>query len=73
MTMVAGKVVMENGEVLTVDEEAIKAEVRELMKEYKIEADKASVDASRLEPYYREMYLKSSACDVGMNRWVGES
>ena len=34
LTMVAGKVVMENGRVLTVDEEAIKNEVRELMPAY---------------------------------------
>jgi len=35
MTMVAGKVVVENGRLLTVDEEAIKAEARELMVEYR--------------------------------------
>ncbi len=71
MTMVAGKIVVENGKVLTVDEEMIKAEVRELMKEYSVDAKKASAEASRLEPYYREMYLKAAARDVGMNRWVG--
>ena len=34
LTMVGGKVVAEKGRMLTVDEEAIKAEVRELMIEY---------------------------------------
>ncbi len=71
MTMVAGKVVMENGRLLTVDEEAIKAEARELMKSYRVELAKAAEAAKELEPYYREMYLRAAARDVGMNRWVG--
>lgn len=71
LTMVAGKIVVENGKILTVDEDAVKAEVRELMKEYRVEAEQAAREADRLEPYYREMYLKAVARDVGMNRWVG--
>jgi cytosine/adenosine deaminase-related metal-dependent hydrolase len=70
LTMVAGQVVAENGRILTVDEEAIKAEARELMKSYKRELDKAADAARVLEPYYREMYLRAAARDVGMNRWV---
>ena len=70
MTMVAGEVVVENGKVLTVDEEAIKAEVRELMETYRLEIQKTAQAASRLEPYYREMYLRCANMDVGMNRWV---
>jgi cytosine/adenosine deaminase-related metal-dependent hydrolase len=73
LTMVAGRVVMENGKVLTVDEESIKQEVRELMPFYQREIEKTNLAAARLEPYYREMYLKCAATDVGMNRWVGES
>lgn len=72
MTMVAGQVVVENGKVLTVDEEAIKAEVREMMPFYQKEIEKTRVSAARLEPYYRKMYLKCASTDVGMNRWVGE-
>jgi 5-methylthioadenosine/S-adenosylhomocysteine deaminase len=71
LTMVAGKVVMENGRVLTVVEEAVKAEVRELMKAYQVEMQKTNIAADKLEPYYREMYLRCAARDVGMNRWVG--
>jgi 5-methylthioadenosine/S-adenosylhomocysteine deaminase len=70
LTMVAGKVVVENGHILTVDEEGIKQEARELMKSYKKDLDR-TVDAARLlEPYYREMYLRAASRDVGMNRWV---
>lgn len=71
MTMVAGKIVMRDGKLTTVDEEAIKAEAKELFKQYKIEADAATRDAESLEPYYREMYLRCAAQNVGMNRWVG--
>jgi 5-methylthioadenosine/S-adenosylhomocysteine deaminase len=72
LTMVAGKIVMEDGKVLTVDEEAIKAEARELMTEYRVEMEKTWEAASKLEPYYREMYRHCAEWDVGMNRRIGE-
>jgi 5-methylthioadenosine/S-adenosylhomocysteine deaminase len=71
LTMVAGEVVMEDGKVLTVNEEDIKAEVREVMNEYQVEMTKIDDVAAILEPYYREMYLKAADRDVGMNRWIG--
>jgi 5-methylthioadenosine/S-adenosylhomocysteine deaminase len=71
MTMVAGEVVMENGVLLKVDEEALKAEARELMKAYREDLAKANDAARDLEPYYREMYLRAATTDVGMNRWAG--
>ncbi len=70
MTMVAGQVVMENGRVLTVDEEDIKAEVREIVKKSKGAMEEVKEAAKLLEPFYREMYLKAATRDVGMNRWV---
>jgi len=70
MTMVAGQIVVENGRILTVDEEAIKAEVRDLMQTYRIEIQKSTSSAKRLEPYYREMYMRCAMTNVGMNRWV---
>lgn len=71
MSIIAGKVVLENGKVLTVDEEAIKAEVRELTATVQQELAETAKSAALLEPYYRAMYEKSVAMDVGMNRWVG--
>jgi cytosine/adenosine deaminase-related metal-dependent hydrolase len=70
LTMVGGEVVVQNGRVLTVDEEALKAEVRQLMETYRLEIQGISEAARRLEPYYREMYLRSANTEVGMNRWV---
>lgn len=71
MTMVAGEVVVKDGEVLTVDEEAIKQEARELMQEYSKELEQARQAAEKLLPYYHEMYMRAAKRDVGMNRWVG--
>ena len=70
LTMVAGEIVMRDGRLLTVDEEAIKDEARDYAQAMANEMEKATATARKLEPYYRAMYLKSAATDVGMNRWV---
>jgi len=71
LTMVDGKIVSEKGNIVSVDEEAIKEEARELMKEYRKEMEKTNEWAKKLEPYYREMYNRATAYDVGINRWAG--
>ena len=71
MTIVAGRVVVEHGRLLTVDEEAIKAEVREFTASHRDEMNKVRDAAQRLEPYYRQMYLRGVERDVGLNRWAG--
>ena len=70
LTMVAGEVVYKDGKLLTVDEEAIKEEAREIMKSYRKDMEKTWEAARRLEPYYREMYLRCAETDVGMNHLV---
>ncbi len=67
-TIVDGRVVFENGRVLTVDEKAIRAESRALMDGYRDTLARADREAQRLAPYYREMYLKASSHDVGFSR-----
>lgn len=73
MTMVAGRVVYENGAVVGLDERALRAEARDLA------AKRAATDASEADsaarwlPFYREMYLKAASRDVGMLRWIGTS
>ena len=71
LTMVAGRVVVERGRVLTVAEEAIKAEAREILPAYRKELDRAAEAARELMPYYEAMYVRAAARDVGMNRWAG--
>lgn len=71
LTMVAGRVVAEAGRVLSVDEEAIKAEIRALMPAHNAALAKLAEAAAAREPHYRAMYLKAAASDVGFNRWAG--
>lgn len=70
LTMVAGRVLVENGEVLSVDEAALKAEVRELARESRASLATTAQAAAALEPYYREMYLRAAHADIGLDRWV---
>jgi 5-methylthioadenosine/S-adenosylhomocysteine deaminase len=72
LTMVAGRVVYEQGRVTTVDEAALRAEAREMAERYL--ANKGAVEAAAAEwlPYYRAMYLRAASRDVGMQRWAGD-
>jgi 5-methylthioadenosine/S-adenosylhomocysteine deaminase len=70
MTMVAGRVVAEHGRVLTVDEAAIKAEIRERTPALHRELAATAAAAEKLEPYYREMYLRAATTHVGFSRWL---
>ena len=69
-TIVEGRVVYENGRVTTVDEKALRAEARELASASRATLARADDEARRLEPYYRQMYLKAAARDVGFTRWL---
>jgi 5-methylthioadenosine/S-adenosylhomocysteine deaminase len=69
MTMVAGRIVAEGGKVLTVDEGAIKAEIREHTAALHRELATTAEAAARLEPFYAEMYRRAAATDVGFSRW----
>jgi cytosine/adenosine deaminase-related metal-dependent hydrolase len=73
LTMVAGRIVVERGVVTTVDEAALRAEAREQAAAY-AGAKGAIDDAARdLQPFYRAMYLKAAAADVGFSRWAGDT
>jgi cytosine/adenosine deaminase-related metal-dependent hydrolase len=71
LTMVAGEVVVEDGQVKTVDEAALRAEVRELAGEFSAGLAATAQAASALEPFYREMYMRALAVPVGMERRAG--
>ncbi|HEY6134912.1 MAG TPA: amidohydrolase family protein [Rubrivivax sp.] len=68
ITIVAGRVVYEGGRITTVDEAALRAEMRELMAASREQTALAAKEALRLEPYYREMLQRAASVDVGMNR-----
>ena len=68
--MVGGRVVIEDGALMTIDEKELKAEARQLMTEYRSQFREADQWARRLEPIYREMYERALACEVTVNRWA---
>jgi len=69
-TIVAGRVVFADGRVTTVDEKALRAEARTLMAAQRTALTRAADEARRLEPYYRDMYLRAAKEDVGLDRWA---
>jgi len=73
MTMVAGRIVMRDGKLLTVDEAALKAEIREAVREYLPTFARIEAHAQTLLPFYREMYERAVAQEVGMSRWLNDA
>jgi cytosine/adenosine deaminase-related metal-dependent hydrolase len=68
LTMVAGRIVYENGRVITLDERALRAEAREHAARSRAAGEPALRAAAQWLPFYREMYLKAAHQEVGMRR-----
>ncbi|MFD1343248.1 amidohydrolase family protein [Litorisediminicola beolgyonensis] len=71
-TMVAGRVVAENGRVTSVDEAALLDEAREVFGGLALILRRASEEVSDLLPVYRAMHDRAVASDVGMTRKLGK-
>ncbi len=67
-TIVDGRVVYENGRITTVDERALRAEARLIASEQAPRVAEAAKAARRLDPHYRQMVLRASGEDVGLQR-----
>jgi len=67
-TIVNGRVVYEDGRLTTVDERALRAEAREIAAAQRPRIEQAQAVARRLDPFYRQMYLRASRQDVGLHR-----
>jgi 5-methylthioadenosine/S-adenosylhomocysteine deaminase len=70
LVMVDGRIVVRDGRILTVDEDALVAEVRELMPAWLEALRPADAWARRLRPAFEEMYRRCAAHDVGFDRWT---
>lgn len=70
--VVAGRVVVRDGNLLTLDERAIYAEISEMAPRLAADMQALRAEAAELEPFYRRMYLQAMARDVGLNRRGGE-
>jgi cytosine/adenosine deaminase-related metal-dependent hydrolase len=68
MVVVAGEIVVEDGRLLTVDEAALRAEIREQWAEYQQQFRAVDHWARALEPIYRRMYERTTRAEVGMTR-----
>ena len=73
MTMVAGQIVFENGQVTTVNENSLRAEARDIFGKRRDALRGAAAQADAFLPGYREMHLRAAARDVGINRWVSSA
>lgn len=67
-TIVNGDVVFESGRVSTVDERALRAEVRSLMDAYQSNLAVADSEAKKLEPVYRAMLDRAAKVPVDLVR-----
>jgi 5-methylthioadenosine/S-adenosylhomocysteine deaminase len=72
-TIVAGKVVYEDGALTGFDEPALKQEARELATEFKAYMDSCRAGADTLSRYYDQMYRRANAEPVPMFRWAGDA
>ncbi len=70
LVMVGGRIVVEEGRVLTVDEADLRREVTELMREYAAQFRAVDQSVGELEPIYRAMYQRAVAQPVGFTRWI---
>lgn len=70
--IVAGKPVVRAGQLLTLDEKAIFAEIADLTPGLTAQMATLRAAAAELEPAYRAMYLKAMARDIGLDRRGGQ-
>ncbi len=70
MTIVGGRVVVDDGRILTVDEPALRAELAAHWPRYLAAHERSAAEAARLSPAYRALFSRLAAQDVGFTRWL---
>ncbi|MEM7567649.1 MAG: amidohydrolase family protein, partial [Pseudomonadota bacterium] len=69
-TVVAGRVVVEDGRLRTIDEADLVAKIRAMEPLLREAAAEVGRQAAELEPYYRAMVERTNGYDVGFSRWL---
>lgn len=72
LTMVAGQIVFRDGQLIGIDEPALRREAREHAARLAGVQASAAAAAAEWLPYYRQMYLQAAATDVSLRRCGGE-
>lgn len=72
LVMIDGRIVLEDGQVTTLEEREVLGELRELLPAYL--AHHAELEARNrvFEPYFAEIHRKAALRDVGMHRHIGD-
>jgi 5-methylthioadenosine/S-adenosylhomocysteine deaminase len=70
--MVDGRIVVDHGRLLTIDEAAIFAEIAELMPAYLAEHARVEALNEPFAAYFRQMHQRATAQDIGINRYSGD-
>jgi 5-methylthioadenosine/S-adenosylhomocysteine deaminase len=73
MVLVDGKIVVRDRKVTTIDEDALRAEVADLMKFFIPEYEAVVKSRKRALPYMAEAHRQMWKSDVGMNRFVART
>lgn len=68
--LVGGEVVVRDGRLTRIDEDALLAEARDSAAEFADYMARCKVAADELAPHYRAMYDRALATPVGMDRWA---
>lgn len=71
LVMVGGKVVVRDGVVLTLDEERVLEEARNLAASHAEASRSVDAWAEHLRPAFEAVYRRAAATDVGFTRWLG--
>ena len=66
--MIDGRWVVRGGVLKTLDEKALRQEIRAMAASFAPHLEAAGAAARELEPYYRDMVMRAHARDVGMRR-----
>jgi cytosine/adenosine deaminase-related metal-dependent hydrolase len=71
--MVDGRVVIEGRKVKTIDEDALRREVADLMRHFNADYDAVVESRKRALPYMLDAHRKVWRADVGMNRFISRT